>query len=192
MNQRERGCFMRPSLSVARDELMQALTVIRKHLKKPAMTELILTFKQATMYLEIPGMSVGVSANGTWPGQARVPATFVKVMTSVPPKSNPVQFYVADNRLYCSSFSIDCQWDEEPEECIKLPLDPTFLDLLGVADHYSAEAIEKAGLRKMVVDAETKRDVLINRATLALKIFGVSDAELRRLVDEKVKGTSKL
>ncbi|MCX6379403.1 MAG: hypothetical protein NT023_07970 [Armatimonadetes bacterium] len=49
----------------------------------------------------------------------------------------------------------------------------------------------KSGLKDVVAEAEQKRDSLVGRAHSALAVFGITRAELRTLVDEKMRRTPR-
>ncbi len=86
---------------------------------------------------------------------------------------------------------ITCTWECDSGYRIELPLNPTNNMILSAAYHCTPDDIEKSGLKELVSDAEKWRDRLIGRAFSDLNIFGVTRAEIRALVDEKMRGTSR-
>lgn len=180
-----------PRLQVDRTELIQTLKSISRLIKANSKAEAVLSFDEETLQMELPGMSVGVAAKGEWPGRARVAATFLQMMARVPPTTDPVSFAIADGRLKVDGSATNCTWEADSGNRIALPLNPPFQMILSTAYHYTPDDIEKSGLKDLVADAEKQRDKLIGQALSHLNEFGVTKAELRALVDAKMRGTSR-
>lgn len=177
-----------PNLQVDLAELLPALKSMNRILKASRKAEAVLSFEEETLRIELPGMSVGIVATGEWSGQARIPAAFLQMTARVPPTTTPVSFLVADGRLHINGSAVACAWDSNNASRIMLPLNPTFIMILSVVYHYTPDDIEKSGIENLVTEAKEQRDIKIGRALSALEEFGVTRAELRALVDEKMRG----
>lgn len=178
-------------LQVDRVELLQALFSVFRLQKASSKAKAVLHFEDGALHFELPGMSVGVSAAGEWSGRAQVPAAFLQMLTRVPPDTDPVSFVVAEGKLRVNSSVISCTWTPDSGSRIELPLNPPFKMVLSAAYHYTPDDIEQAGLKDVIADAEKRRDALIGQALAALNEFGFTRAEIRALVDAKMRGTPR-
>jgi hypothetical protein len=182
---------MIPALTVDRSELIPVLKSIGKIVKRSETGEAVLYREDDMLKIALPGVEVGVAAEGHWPGRARIPAQFLLVLARVPPDGDPVHFRVEKGRLRINSSATACVWKEDTDSPIELPLNPPFTMLLSVAYHYTPDDILRAGLQDNVASAEQRRDTLIGQALAILSEFGVTHAELRTLVDEKMRRMPK-
>ncbi len=180
-----------PQVQVDRSELLQAFKSIKRLTRAGEKAEAVLSFEGGALSIALPGMEVGAAATGDLAGRVRVPAQFIQMLAKMPPTGDPVVFTVEGDRLRVGSSTTPCTWEEDAGARIRLPLNPPFTTVLGVAYHYTPDDIEKAGLKEAVAAAEKRRDALIGQALGALGEFGVTRAELRTLVDDKMKRAPK-
>jgi hypothetical protein len=94
--------------SMQRGELTVSATPLRTAFRKLAKllpkritkgAELVLRFQDGVLYIDGPGVTVDVPASGSWPGQARVPASFARMLAIGPPTGNPLTLEFVDGQL---------------------------------------------------------------------------------------------
>ncbi len=178
-------------LQVDRGELLQALKSVKQLFKRKSNTDAILSFDGETLRIETLGMSLGVAAHGEWSGSVRFPCSFLQIVAAVPPDTDPVSVSVVNGRLQLNRSFTPCVWEDDAANHISLPLNAPFTMVLSVAYHYTPDDIEKSGLKDLVAEAEQTRDSLVSRSHSALEVFGITRAELRALVDEKMRRTPR-
>ena len=178
------------SLTVPRNELVEALKLLRKHAKKKGAGEAILSYESGMLTIQISGVVARAEAHGDWSGEARIPGKLLALLGSSPPPGDPVEFSVTKDSLHIGSLSFPCVWQQKDAASILLPLDAPLPVILITALKYSQEQITKSGLSKVIANAEEKRDELIGRAAKVLKPLGISREELGRFVNEQVRRNS--
>jgi hypothetical protein len=180
-----------PSIQVERGELLAALQSVQRLPRLIDKAEAILSLEDGTLIISVPGLEVRAGATGDLTGRVRVLAPFLLMLAKVPPSGDPVVFEIKDGRLKVGSSTTSCKWEDDAGTRIRLPLNAPFSMILSVAYHYTPGDIEQAGLKDMVAETEKRRDALIGQALGALGEFGITRAELRALVDAKMKQTEK-
>jgi hypothetical protein len=99
---------------------------------------------------------------------------------------NPIPISYADNHLLIGGMSIRCDWVLQGQSMIRKLENPSLLDLV-VLERYTPRAELKATERGKKITAAIW--LLANRVTRAskeLEDFGVSEDELRELVNRKI------
>jgi hypothetical protein len=179
---------MMPKLWIKHDDFLTALRPVVKQIPSGDVSHAVLSFQKETLEIGLIGMTCGVPARGHWPGQARVGASFVRSLLSPPPTEDPVCIRVEEGRLHVGNFSTKCKWDGSPARVIELPMGPPLYMILQLPFRYSREHIEISGLTKVLEEAETKRNELMDQAVQILAPLLVTVADVRRLVDKRIKG----
>lgn len=178
---------MSPHVTVARDELADALKQLAKFVRgKARVGDAVIARDDDGLTIETAGQTAGVAAVGAWTGQVRVPARFLLAIAARLPKSDTVAVRVSGGRLHVGSISATCIWEEQCAPQIEVPLDPPLTLVLGMAHRYSAEDIVRSGKRGLLEDAQRQRDRLVLRAAEALRPLGVSTEDVLDLVDQVV------
>ena len=98
-----------PWLEVQFTELQAAIRGMRKLARAKEQAEAVVSFADGKIVIELPAIAVRASAEGVWPGEARVPASFVQglarsITTSIT-ESETVRFQVEDERLSLGNYS---------------------------------------------------------------------------------------
>ncbi len=113
------------------------------------------------------------------------------MLARVPPSGDPIILELGNGNLKIGNSSSTCVHVETEGGKIELPLNPTPLLVLQLVYRYTPADIEKSGLAKPVAEAEEWRDKLIAGALASLREFGVTQQELRNIVDEKMRAASR-
>lgn len=174
-------------LRVDRASLLKVLHHIAKLCKPKPGEEAILSYDEACFHIDLGGMTVTVAATGDWPGQCRVLGMFIVTMAKLPPTGDPVEFRVKDGLLAIGSSSFRCTWQSAWTAQINLPMNASMIDLLALRQRHTNEEIMQSGLTIAVKDAEVRRDRLITKAVKHLGGMGITESDIRRMIDEKIK-----
>jgi len=172
-----------PLLRVNRPELEDALKKARKFLKPKDRSEAVFSFDQGSLRVQMVGMTFTATAEGVWPGQARVPIASMGIFLSGIPGADWIEVRIHGDRLGISTLSVPCAWDPIPTQAIQLPLDPSLLMILQLSLAHSREHIAASGLEKVLEGAEKRRDELVEKAAELLRDLAVSPSDLLDMVD---------
>lgn len=182
---------MNAELTVNRDEFVAALKSVARFGRANPKAQAVLTFDGAAFAIEVPGVSAAAAATGQWRGQARVSAHFLVAQAEMPQDTDPFRIRIENGRLYVNTSSIEAVWEEAADDHIWLPMNAPLKMVLSVAYHHTPDAITKSGLTDMVDAAKKERDKRLGKAAEALSEFGVTRAELRAIVDAKMRATER-
>ncbi|MBT5535423.1 hypothetical protein HOK31_20315 [Candidatus Poribacteria bacterium] len=168
-----------PWLEVDPTEFRAALKRVLKLARAKEKAEAVVSFEDEKIVIALPAISVRASAEGVWPGEARVPAGFVqglaRSLTATGVESGPWRLHVEGDRLCFGSYSAQCVWQDAGGHSIHLPADAPFMMLLRLSWSHTEEEIEQSGLTP-VVDAATERmSKLVARAAKALGPLEISE-----------------
>lgn len=175
-------------LSVDQQSLVKALHHVVKLCKPLPGEEAILSHDGSCLHIDLGGMTVTVLASGDWPGQCRVLGKFVVTIAKIPPPDDPVVIRVDNGLLSIGTSSFRCAWQSAWTAQLSLPMNASMIDLLSMRHRHTNEEIMQSGLAVAVKDAEVKRDRLITKAVKHLGAMGITDSDVRRWIEEKIKG----
>ncbi len=108
------------------------------------------------------------------------------MLATMPAKAATLRLTVRKDRLYLEGASVPCVWQVKNRP-IPLPINPTVAHLARLVYNHTYEEIQSAGLEDAVGEAIDQREQAILIATRALKPFGITEDELRALVDAKLE-----
>ncbi len=181
-----------PSLNVTQADLIKAFKAVGKYFKKKTCDDVFFSFNDNKLNIRSPEICVTIPAIGDWSGQAIVSARFIKAFVLEPPVSDPVNIKIIDSSMVIETLSVPCIWNSIPCVGIVLPPFSESKVVLSVSYNYTPEEIRKSGLTEIVSLVEKKRDLCISKAHEHLEIFGVSQNDIRQLIDEKIKVMPRL
>jgi hypothetical protein len=183
---------MRYELKVNRAELAEGLNLLRRTAKPKKNMEAILSYEDGCFTVEVNGASIGATAEGEFPGRARIGAMQAVNLSKVLPLADPLTIAVDGNRLYIDTFSMPCVWHSTVLNPIRVPMDAPISILLGLEFKYSDQEIFQSGLSNPLSEARWKKKMLVGRAANALEPLGVTRADIEKLVDESLRRINKL
>ncbi|HWN08413.1 MAG TPA: hypothetical protein VNO50_03925 [Pyrinomonadaceae bacterium] len=178
---------MKYELKVNRKELIDGLNLLRKTAKPKKNMEAVLTFEDGNFVVFVNGVSIEATAQGAFPGMVRIPAAQAITLAKVLPPEDPLTIAYEETRLYIGTFSMPCVWHNVEPNPIQLPINPPFTVLLGLPLKYSDQEIFQSGLSKPLDEAQRRRKLLTTKAVNLLLEFGVSRAEVEKLIEESIK-----
>jgi hypothetical protein len=188
------------SLLVSQAELTQALKPFAKLAKSKQVGEAILMFASGQLHLYFTGMDTWASAEGAWNGQARVKCDALCRLAKVPPVKDPVVIHVDGDRINIGGSFMPCVWEPvaprdlftaEAGVPIQAPINPNLSLLVSMMLDFTDEEIVKSGLADHICKARTRKETLISRAAHELAELEITRVDLRKLVDERLRGKSR-
>ena len=178
---------MPPSLMVDRTELVRALGVLAKQVKRKHVGDAIISYEDGKLRIDLDGLSVKAAAEGEWPGRARVAASFAVAAAGLDFPNEQVSIRIVPGLIYIERFFRSCEWQHDAVDLIQLPVNPSTLTVLAkTLDHTPAE-IRRSGISEITYKAEERREDLILRAATRLKPLGVGLDDVRELVDRAIR-----
>jgi hypothetical protein len=177
---------MRHELKVNRKELLDGLIRLKKAAKPKKNMDAVLSFENGNFVVFINGVSIEATAEGQFPGLVRIPAAQAITLAKVLPPEDPLTVTHDEKRLYIGTFSMGCVFHNVEPNPIQLPIDPPFTLLLGLPLQYTDEQIFQSGLSKPFEEAQRRRKLLTTKAVNLLQEFGISRAEVEKLIEESI------
>jgi hypothetical protein len=146
--------------------------------------------------LRAVGTTTEIPVNGTSPGTARIPLATLKMIANTAGtfKSKEITLAIEDGAIKIGSFkhrNPEIRLGSLPDQRIDLPVDASLLDTLGMAAILSKEKIEDQGLTNRILEAWEKANRAITSATGTLADLGVSEQQIRELVEQQVEACGK-
>jgi len=180
-------------LKVNRTQLADGLKRLRKLVKPKKVTEAIFTFENNALMIELGGVTVEATAEGTWRGLVRVAGRAVLNLAVALPADDPLHVSLKDGeRLYIGSLSLPCIWHDAEERTIPLPMDAPLTALLGVRYKFTDDEIFRSGLTNPIAEAEAQRKMLTRSAANKLEPLGVRFEDVEQLVDATLRRVNKV
>ncbi|MBI4408512.1 MAG: hypothetical protein HY561_02310 [Gemmatimonadetes bacterium] len=172
-------------LEVDGAELIEAARFLRKMARASAGSELLLSYADATLVLEILGTTYSVPASGTWPGVCRVAKRFVGLLAKIP-KGRVSLTVMETGHLHVENSTVECLWERAASAKIEMPVNPTLLEVLRVAAEHTPADLAASGLLELVIKADGERKDRMRQAAAALKPFGDATSVLTAWVDQQI------
>lgn len=180
------------SLTVTQSELLPALRTLSGVVEPKQASEAVLTHKDGLLTISLPGASVDVPAQGTWPGLVRFPGLFLLSLARVPPRGDPLNLRVAGGRFRIATSSVQCSVEEVKQKPnLDVPLDASLTTLVRVFLTNDHGDIERAGLDPLVQSAIARRDELISEAAEILAPLEISGDALKLFVNDYIVDRKK-
>ncbi len=170
-------------VSVARHELVEALGRMARLIPQEESAEALVSVDEGMLSISVSGVSVSLPVFGTWTGEVRVSARFIRMVGLDPPAGDPLVVEVRDERLYFgTTLSAPCVEQDGWKSEVPIALNATIVDVLRLHFLYSHERLERAGLAKRVREAESIAVEAIREAATPLEPLGISADDLQRLI----------
>ena len=175
-------------LQVLRAEFIDVMKVFRpRHGGKPKTEPALMAFFDGYLSIESKGAVAVMHAEGDWQGRATFSGTVLHALVMAPPTQDPLVISYAEGHLLIAGMTIPCEWSNSGPALFDEVANPDLLDLLAIA-----LSLPRAEARSPVWRAKTgpalkERDRLIRLAARHLEKLGVSEIDIRALVDEQVQ-----
>jgi hypothetical protein len=176
------------SVNVSRAELRGAMKLLSGMIPKKEPAAAVISFDDGDLLIELPGGAMAVAAVGDWPGTVRVKSEVILRLWRTLPEGDPLQISVRGGRFYVGDgFSVGCELSSADGYSIGLPLDPPLWAVLGLKFAHTDDAIEAAGLRPRLHQAEERAAKLIARAVDSLAPLGVGPSDVEAFVEDVIR-----
>jgi hypothetical protein len=157
--------------------------------KRLKLTEVLVAFEGGFLSFESGDVKAVMRATGNWSGRACFSPEILRAIATVPPSENPIIVSYAQNHLLLGGLTIKCKWhegrkDDDAWVDIRAALEPSIIDVLAM--ERSAPRVKAAGIAKKVRSANEKMERRIKTASSQLVDLGISESEIRALVEQKI------
>lgn len=177
---------MNYELSVDIHDLIAGLKRFRLRRKIRPTEKAILAFDGRFCSIEALDTVIVANATGVWPGIARFSASVIVALVKFPPANDPFIVSLDGDRLKLGSLNIGCEWQPVSHTLSKLPAAPDWVQALSLKYRATRGQILSEGLEEEIAQAERKLAMLITRITKSLSPLGVSENDIRSLVENRL------
>jgi len=140
-----------------------------------------LTYDSGELCVAAEGHSFRVPADGTWPGEVIVDASFLRRLAKSPLIGGDKMEIATDRtRLRIDFVSTNCEWNALEYPRIELPLGASLVDVLRLPLRYSKADIERSELTGKLEAAQRERDELVCKAR---ELLGRANEYVRKAGD---------
>ena len=174
------------SLSVEKKPFLTALKSLRIGSRARQKDEAVFRFVNGQLSTELQGTSVQVPARGQWGGQVRIIARSLIPIATFPPDPDPLPLRFEDDRFYIAGWSVNASWQDAGERPLEIPDGAGAIDVLALRRQYSESELEASGVLKDVRNTEQFVKTQIAQAAAILQSVGIDEADLNRLLQDKV------
>lgn len=147
----------------------------------------LLAFEGGFLSIESGEVTVVMHAIGEWHGRATFSPQTLRAIATVPPNQDPLTISYADGHLLIGNMNITCQWQNVGEALIHNLENPSLFDLLVMERTLPRSELKGTERGHQILDAVEQADKRIRKAMAQLAELGVSEAEIRALIEAKIK-----
>lgn len=179
-------------MTTMQNNLIQVSLHDFKHAMKPftakrrKLGRVLLAFERGLLTIESGEASTVMRAEGEWHGRAYFSPEVLRAIALYPPATDPVVISYADGHVILATMTIPCDWVNVAHELAKSIADPDMLDLLAMGRTMPRSEVIGTPLGKDITNAQRRAERRIHNAASELLELGVSEVELRALVEEKI------
>lgn len=173
-------------VEVSRAELETSLRTLRHVVPRKGPPQALVSFEKGALVIRIGGVSVGAAAAGRWNGVARLSGVALANFDRSLPECDPVPVRVVGGHVKIGPVGLPCHWQSQAADAVRVPVDAGLLHLLQLLREHDLDAIEAAGLRALVEEAEAKQEALFARAARVLAPLEIGPDELAECVARKL------
>jgi len=180
-----------PEQSRARNVLELPLTEFRRATKVFTRKRLVfgpalLSFEAGFLSIESGETTAVMRATGEWHGRATFSPNALRAVAAVPPVQDPLNIAYADGHLLIGSVTAPCEWRLLGQAMIHDFERPSLMDLLVLERTLPRVELAGSNLGRRVRAAVPRADLRIRKAAAQLAEFGVTETEIRALVEAKI------
>jgi hypothetical protein len=176
---------MKNCLSVANGEFKDAIKPFGK--KRLNLDDTLVAFEGGFLIIESGGITAVMHATGEWHGRATFSKNALIALATVPPSQDPIVVEYDNSKIKFGNLSIPCNWELASQKFIEKLANPDLIDLLAMERTLPRAQLGRSGLGPHVKAAREKMERRIGAALKQLADLGVSEDEIRDLVEEKIQ-----
>jgi len=178
---------MEYQLSVDRYDLLEGLKKFRTRRRKFRSTErALIGFDGRFLSIEALDVVVVAKAEGVWPGVASAGVSLVVALAHSPPVGEPVRVTYVDQHLRIGTLTVGCDWQPTSHTLLRLQAAPDWIEALSLKYRGTRAQILARGYQVDIEKAERKLNRLVTRAYNLLAPLGVTQHDLRALIDDRL------
>ena len=174
-------------LQVDRVDFDDAMKVFRPRIgTRPKAGQALLAFDGRFLSIEFQGVAAVMHAVGEWHGQANFSGVVMHALVMYPPTHDPLIVAYADAHLLIAGMTIPCTWTVTSRRLVETLENPDLLGKLALERTLSRAEARSSLWRPRLGAAVKDRDRRIRLAARHLGELGVSDADIRAMIDARV------
>lgn len=183
-------------LSVDRYDLLEGLKhfkprrKVRASARKRSATSpadvAVLGFDGRFFSIEALDQVIVAKADGVWPGLATVNSNVIVALAVAPPTGDPVSIACNGERLRIGSLTIGCTWQPVSHRLLELPASPDWVEAISIKYRLRRSQILAKGYGRVIAKAERKLAALIADTAKSLSPLGVTEKDIRLLVENRL------
>ncbi len=174
-------------LVVKRAELLDALRSLGRTTRPAKAGEAVLSSTDGQLEIAIGGAAVSVASRGTWPGECRVPGSWVSTLQALSPATDQVTIQVEGGRLHFGPMSVPCSWQQAGAAQVAIPVGARFVDVLALGLAHDDSALEASGIMAQVQAARERRHRIVERAVALFAPLHLEAKVIEAFIDEQVR-----
>ena len=181
---------MLATATVEREVLSRALRVLAKGISTRTHAQVVVTCRAGHLVFQRSGSGVKaeVPAEASWAGRLCIPAAQIAVLARHLPAGDQVMIRVQPGKYSVAGLTLPATWhDKSIGDVIEVNENAELLELLRLSRTQPAETIAQSGLAKIVADAEQRLETILKRAVITLRPLGITEEDLRKILDARVK-----
>lgn len=177
---------MNADLKISGYDLRSGLKKIRFPRKIKPSQKAILAFDGRFFSLEGLDCTVVTNAEGVWPGVAEVGAQVLFALAKFPPVEELVAVHCDGEKVRIGPLTVGCKWQSVSHTLLKLPAAPDWVEALSLKYRASRAQILADKLEFDIEMAERKLRTLIKRVAKSLAPLGVTQDDVRLLIEQRL------
>jgi len=129
---------------------------------------------------------ITAKAEGKWPGLASVSANLIVALAIAPPAGDSIIVTCHKEHLRIASMTMGCTWQSVAHTLLKLPAASDWIEALSLKYRSTRAQILNGGYQRDIQNAERKLDKLIIKVAESLASLGVSEQDIRLLIETRL------
>jgi hypothetical protein len=151
----------------------------------------LLAYEHGFLSIESGEVAAVMRAEGEWHGRATFSGEVLRAIATVPPGQDPLPIAYADGHLLIGSMTIACHWQSSSQALIDDLANPSLIDLLALSRTLPRAEMMGSERGKDIKGAVGQAEQRIRKAAAHLVDLGISEGEIRALVERKVAARLK-
>jgi len=147
----------------------------------------LLAFEGGFLSIESGEATAIMHAKGEWHGRAKFSPQSLRAIATIPPNQDPLTISYADGHLLIGNMTIACEWHTVGKALIQNLENPSLFDLLVMERTLPRSELKGTERGHRILNAVEQADARIRKAMTQLAELGVSETEIRDLIEAKIK-----
>jgi len=180
------GRTMEYELLVDGNHLREGLRIFKLRRKLRATDKATVAYADGFVIINALDRGFVARAAGLWPGIAQAGASMVMALARVPPIGDEIRVRFAEGKLRIGSVGVAAQWMPASSALLDVPAAPDWAGALSLKFRVPPPEAVARGYTSQIAEAERKLGLLLARVTRLLSPLGVTEDDLRTLVERRI------